>query len=484
MANPDERRRMASAIFEFEARRHKGLLVVYKLPPSDGGGTYEVAGINDRYDKEVVDALVRLIDQNRQAEAETLAITYIAETTDRAASWTRIPGLEFYLRDMIFNRGANGTVRIVQDALDISVDGLMGPNTLGALAAAEATAAQFLLKLRAAREAYERIKIGRDESNELWRGLVNRWNNALATARTFSLEPVTGQAQAAPSAPAAPAAAPSPAVVKLEAARSAVLLPALRVGGTGDRVTAWQQFLRGEGLDPGPADGQFGEHTRDATRAFQEKYGLGTDGVAGRVTLLKAADQGLELFEEPADDQTSSNFPPRPSFEPLSDAGRAAIFSTFNYVPAPTADNPEAISILGTWEEDNIVKVSIPQLRTALGGKAPQSMRVHKLASPQIQALWAAWESAGLLKRVLTYDGAFVARFIRGSRTKLSNHSFGTAFDINYEWNKLGHRPALVGQQGSVRELVAIANAHGLYWGGHFETRPDGMHFEIAFVKS
>ena len=70
-------------------------------------------------------------------------------------------------------------------------------------------------------------------------------------------------------------------------------------------------------------------------------------------------------------------------------------------------------------------------------------------------------------------------RFVRGSRTILSNHSFGTAFDINVPWNLLGSVPALVGQKGSVRELVPIANQNGFYWGGHFP-RKDGMHFSIA----
>lgn len=41
------------------------------------------------------------------------------------------------------------------------------------------------------------------------------------------------------------------------------------------------------------------------------------DGVAGRQTLLEAAPMGLELFEQPVNDNTSSNFPPQPDFAPL-----------------------------------------------------------------------------------------------------------------------------------------------------------------------
>jgi len=34
-----------------------------------------------------------------------------------------------------------------------------------------------------------------------------------------------------------------------------------------------------------------------------------------------------------------------------------------------------------------------------------------------------------------------------------------------------GHRPALVGEKGSVRELVPITHQWGFWWGGHFISR-------------
>jgi peptidoglycan hydrolase-like protein with peptidoglycan-binding domain len=261
-------------------------------------------------------------------------------------------------------------------------------------------------------------------------------------------------------------------------------LSALRVGMRGERVAAWQSFLLGQGFDGGPTDGYFGEHTRDATIAFQRKYKIEPDGIAGRQTLLKAASRGLELIEEPAVDNTSSNFPPRPSFPPLtSNRQRQVLFGPYEYVSAPKPHDRETIRILGTWEKDNITNVAIPQLRKALGDKAPQTMRFHRLAAAQLQGMLAEWDRAKLLDRILAYDGSYVPRFVRGSRTTLSNHAFGSAFDINERYNKLGHRPALVGEKGSVRELVPIANNWGFYWGGHYNNRPDGMHFEVAFLK-
>jgi peptidoglycan hydrolase-like protein with peptidoglycan-binding domain len=261
-------------------------------------------------------------------------------------------------------------------------------------------------------------------------------------------------------------------------------MPALRLGSRGDLVRAWQSFLVGQKFDPGGTDGVFGDKTDAATKAFQTAHGIPNDGVAGRQTLLEAMSLGFELIEEPAADTSGSNFPPRPDFPPLEDtAARQALFGKYTFVAAPEPGNREAIKILGTWEHDNIMVVPIPQLRKALGPGAPSGISFHKLAARQLAGMWADWEAANLLDRILSYDGSFVPRFIRGSTTNLSNHAFGTAFDINADENRLGTRPPLVGQRGSTRELVPIASKWGFYWGGFFGSRADGMHFEVALLK-
>lgn len=177
------------------------------------------------------------------------------------------------------------------------------------------------------------------------------------------------------------------------------------------------------------------------------------------------------------------NFPPRPDFRPLvTNRQREALFGRYEYVRVPQPGNAEAIRILGSWERDNIVEVPIPQLRRAVGDKAPTSIRFHRLAAGQLQSLWADWESAGLLNRILSFGGGFSARFVRGSRSLLSNHAFGSAFDINEAYNPFGQRPVSNGRKGCVRDLVPIANRCGFYWGGHYQSRTDGMHFEIAIL--
>lgn len=167
---------------------------------------------------------------------------------------------------------------------------------------------------------------------------------------------------------------------------------------------------------------------------------------------------------------------------PLSRTERELAFGgPFKWRASPQAGNRENIIILGDWEAQNIVSVEVPQLHKVPGNFS--RMRWNKRAVPQLLALWKAWEDAGLLPLVLSYEGAYVPRLIRGSTSSLSNHAYGSAFDINYFWNQLGATPARRGTKGSVHELVRLAHEHGFYWGGNF-TRLDGMHFEVCKILS
>ena len=198
MSTQEQRTRMAKSIVDFEARRDgKGRLAVYALPEGDGGGRYEVAGINDRYHKAEVDHIVALIEAGRHDEAEAYVVEFIAEYTDTVVGWSSDAGVEFYLRDCAFNRGPKGAARILQRAVGVPDDGEVGPQTRRALA--DRTPDQLLVRLRAAREQYERDVVHRDETSKFWRGLVNRWDNALAIARKFGAE----KAAPVPGAPAA-----------------------------------------------------------------------------------------------------------------------------------------------------------------------------------------------------------------------------------------------------------------------------------------
>lgn len=149
------------------------------------------------------------------------------------------------------------------------------------------------------------------------------------------------------------------------------------------------------------------------------------------------------------------------------------------------------------WRRQHITTVEIPQLEAI---RTPFSRRIpfHEVGAKALKELWQEWDDLGLLSRIYTFHGSYVARFSKGSkpgesgyRKNVSNHAFGTAFDINKPQNDINRIPAPFGQNGSVRELVRVANRHGFFWGGHYKnTRQgwnaavadglDGMHFELG----
>lgn len=189
-------------------------------------------------------------------------------------------------------------------------------------------------------------------------------------------------------------------------------------------------------------------------------------------------------------------WPPRPNFLPLSYGDREKVFGHIECVPTPTPDNPEGVRITNDFAK-HLVRIHVPQLAKIPGamlqgkivGRGPKNgmVTLHELAAQPMLDLWNAWEDASLLHLVLTDAGMLVTRYVRGSFSVLSNHSYGTAFDINAPWNGLKKVPALLGKRGCVRELVEIANSLGWWWGGHGwppgYDRLDGMHLELAVVK-
>jgi hypothetical protein len=148
----------------------------------------------------------------------------------------------------------------------------------------------------------------------------------------------------------------------------------------------------------------------------------------------------------------------------------------FKWVPDPKG-GADAIRILGDWEKENILTVEVPQLKEVKDAKSGR-IKFHRLGVDQLKKAFAEIEEKKLLDLVLTWDGSFAPRTIRGSTTSLSNHAFGTAFDINQSWNRLGGSPAREGSPGSVIELVPIFEKYGFFWGGHF-SRAEGCHFEL-----
>lgn len=168
----------------WEARMDKqGNLVPYELPAGDGGGSVEIAGINDRYHPDMVQKLLKM----QPAQREKAATDYYHGYTAPVRKWSTHPAIQSFLQDTYINRGPGGTAWVIQRATGINEDGLPGPQTSKALQEAEkANPAMLLNSLRRGREAYEVEKVGTQGNRaKFQKGLQNRWNKAYNYARTL-----------------------------------------------------------------------------------------------------------------------------------------------------------------------------------------------------------------------------------------------------------------------------------------------------------
>ena len=79
-------------------------------------------------------------------------------------------------------------------------------------------------------------------------------------------------------------------------------------------------------------------------------------------------------------------------------------------------------------------------------------------------------------------DWGFCFRMTRGSDKVLSNHSSGTAVDLNALKHPLGKSNTFTKEQSNTIQLLLVK--YGLAWGGNYKKRKDEMHFEIAMTKT
>ena len=120
-----------------------------------------------------------------------------------------------------------------------------------------------------------------------------------------------------------------------------------------------------------------------------------------------------------------------------------------------------------SWVAEHIRTEEVPILGT---------VTCNKFVLPQLREALEEIVIAGLGDKIYRdeYAGCYYPRFIAGTTT-LSNHSFGTAFDINTRGNQRG----TVGEID--RGVVAIFKKWGFSWGGDWNYT-DPMHFEMSSI--
>lgn len=160
---------------DFEGRKDKaGNLAVYELPSGDMGGSFEVAGINNRYHPQVAEALKNMDPALRKDYAAKYIVDYTSPLTSKLPEAYRP-----FFQDLAFNRGMGGATRFLQRAIGAKEDGLLGPKTLDLLA--QQNPRDVLRQVSLEQLNYERrLAEQNPERKKFLPGLENRIRNRLA----------------------------------------------------------------------------------------------------------------------------------------------------------------------------------------------------------------------------------------------------------------------------------------------------------------
>ena len=123
----------------------------------------------------------------------------------------------------------------------------------------------------------------------------------------------------------------------------------------------------------------------------------------------------------------------------------------------------------------DIVTVSLPLQR------GTKKIQVARKAADALQEIVTWWDAN---VEPVTELGSYNYREIRGyeGTGTLSNHSSGTAVDINASKHPLGAEGTVSAAMQAL--IIAKAASLGLRWGGEYRNRKDEMHFEVVLAPT
>jgi|GEM_PF-5371058 len=222
----------------------------------------------------------------------------------------------------------------------------------------------------------------------------------------------------------------------------------LRVGSKGEKVRKLQENLKALDLYPHKIDARYGQLTREAVIAFQERYFV--DGTVDEFTE-RAVESAVVAWAR-RERNILVNIP----------SGLAEIEREFGKIEfTDTAGG--YIEIKNDFAK-NIVEHEYPVVgRQIFHAKL---VKVLEAALDQIQKRG--------LDREFRQFGTWCPRHqYHDSAKSLSTHSWGIAFDLNQATN-------LPGTRGNIDpDIVEVFEMFGFEWGGRWAFR-DPMHFQYA----
>jgi hypothetical protein len=253
-----------------------------------------------------------------------------------------------------------------------------------------------------------------------------------------------------------------------------------------DDTVKVQQRLVFKGYTLGKVDGQCGKRTIAAIVSFQGTFLRKPDGLVSPEgpTWLRLAGTAA-----PAGSGTAPT-PPSPALKPPIPQGKRS--DKFTELVAAPPKNTINVGLTAVSNDFMSHKLGLPRetfgadcqpmtnqvLKARLVTDSAGPFRVTGL-KPVVESLKLVMgdvrEKLPELYSVLGTAGMLCCRYVRGSNSAISNHSWGTAVDLTLS-GKLDIRGDGKVQSG-LTLLAPIFNARNWYWGAGFPIE-DGMHFE------
>jgi peptidoglycan hydrolase-like protein with peptidoglycan-binding domain len=256
------------------------------------------------------------------------------------------------------------------------------------------------------------------------------------------------------------------AVVTLPAQASDYGMQNLAWGSRGTAVSQLQKDLTGLGFNTYGVDEIFGQNTYNAVVRFQKSQGLYADGIVGPKTK---AVLNARLSSTTVSRSGQTDIRTYPKISKVN-----GIFGQFHYRELTGG----RIEVDPVWVSQNIITITLPGLN--------RQVQVHKLAAPYfIQAFTYIkngtatinGRQVSLLSLVQTMDGTYVTRHVNWNPANgLSNHSWGTAIDINASNHFRYVNPASEPNDPNVILWQKAFKPAGFSWGNSYS---DSMHYEL-----
>jgi hypothetical protein len=257
-----------------------------------------------------------------------------------------------------------------------------------------------------------------------------------------------------------------------------------------DDVVIVQHLLLQQGLAIGRADGQCGLRTLAGITTFQSGFLLHPDGLIdpGGKTLQRLNMIGFKPVK-------SNNVAPAvTSPYVIKQVVPSEITGSITRLVRRSSLGPLNIGLTAVSNSYMIEKLGKPResfsadCQPVTNAKLKKYIQTASVGPFKVTGLTPAVESLRIIMNEISTKhpdiytalgsaGMLCCRYVRGSTTSISNHSWGNAIDLTLK-GVLDKRGDGMVQYG-LTVIAPIFNSHNWFWGASFPTE-DAMHFEVS----